>query len=431
MGYEKRIRQSIVFVTLALPAWVRAQMPATKVVVVEARTMEAVATVTLVGTVNAARRSSVGAEMAGLVTEMPVRQGDRVQAGQVLCRLDVATLSFRLAEAKARLGSLQARQEELINGTRPEELRRLKAVLEEAQADYDRWQFEADRIEQLYQDRTSNAKEYTDSRMLFAGALNRKIAAQANYEQAINGTRKETLAQASYEVAVQQAIVDRFATDLKKTAIAAPFAGYVTQRFVEVGEWLPEGGNVVQMVDLSTVLVKVDSPESAMPFLSEQAPARVQVDALKRSFEGRIRHVIRQADERARTFPIEIEVDNKEHVLAAGMFARVTIPAGPASSTLAVPKDAVVESEGIPHVGIVMPGAIGALSGMLTPVTLGSEIDRWIAVTSGNVREGSRVITRGNERLMRFPMPVELVDEQGNPVAAAALPRPDGMKGGS
>lgn len=404
-----------------------AQMPASKVMVVEARTMEAAATITLVATVNAVRRSAVGSEIAGVVAEMPVRQGDRVNAGDVLCRLDDSTLRHRLEEAKARLGSLKARHDELLNGTRTEEIQRLKALLEEAEAEHERWKFEAERIEGLYSGQTSNQKELTDAKLLFLGAENRRIAARANYEMAVNGPRKEAILQAAFDVAEQQAVVDRIAADLRKTTISSPFAGHVTQRLTEVGEWMPEGGTVVHMIDLSTVLVRVDAPESAMSYLSEGIPVRVHVDALKKAFQGRVRHVIRQADERARTFPIEIEVDNGEGLLASGMFARATLPAGPSSRFVAVPKDALIETDGLPHVAIVLPGSQGPLQGMLTPVTVGAEINDWFAITSGDVRAGTQIIIRGNERMMQFPTPIEIVDERGSPVLSAG----EKPKGGS
>jgi HlyD family secretion protein len=389
--------------------------------------MEAAATITLVATVNAVRRSAVGSEIAGVVAEMPVRQGDRVNAGDVLCRLDDSTLRHRLEEAQARFGSLKARHDELLNGTRPEEIQRLRALLEEAEAEHERWKFEAERIEGLYSGQTSNQKELTDARLLYLGAENRRIAARANYEMAVNGPRKETILQAAFNVAEQQAVVDRIGADLRKTTIRSPFAGHVTQRFMEVGEWMPEGGTVVHMIDLSTVLVRVDAPESAMPYLAEGVSARVRVDALKKSLQGRVLHVVRQADERARTFPVEIELDNRDELLASGMFARATLPAGPSSSVVAVPKDAVIETDGLPHVAIVLPASQGPFHGMLTPVTVGAEINDWLAITAGDVRAGTQVIVRGNERMMRFPTPIEIVDERGNPVALAG----DKPKGGS
>lgn len=429
-----RYRTQIVTLLLAaplLPIPAGAQEPPTKVVVIEAEVRDAPSTMTLVGTVNAVRRSKIGSEIAGIVKEMPVRQGDLVEAGGLLARLNDDALSLRLAEARARLGALTARHQELLAGTRAEELVRLKALLEEAAATYNRWKFEMERIEGLYQGNDSNAREVYDTRAEFVAAERRKIAAQATYDLGVAGPRQEVIANAAYEVAEQQAIVDRIASDWAKTSIRAPFTGYVVERTTEVGEWISAGGQVVEMADLSTVLVRVDVPESALPHTAVGDPARVRIDALQRSFEGRIKHVVRQADETARTFPVEIELDNNERLLAGGMFARATVTSGPRQSVVAVPKDALVQRDGVDYVAVVIPQEGGGTAGVLTPVTVGAEVDRWIAIRAGNVQPGSRVIIRGNEDLLPFPKPVVVVDDRGTPVSpppkvSAALHKGDG-----
>lgn len=399
-----------------------AQMPTMRVRVAEAKLIDAPAAITLVGTVEPLRRSRVSSEIAGIVKEMPARQGDRVEAGGVLCVLDSVALSHRLGEARARLGALSARHQEWIAGTRAEELARLKALVDEAAAEHDRWKFEMQRVERLYEGREAHEKEYTDTRSQLIAAEQRKAAAQAAYEMGVNGARKETLVHAAFEVAEQQSVVDRLESDLKKTTVRAPFTGFVVHRATEVGEWVNDGGAIVEMVDIDRVLVRVDVPESALVFAKVGAPSRVQVDAAKQAFQGKIRHMIRQGDPRARTFPVEVEVENKDLILAGGMFARVTVPSGPPVSVVVVPKDSVMDRDGIAHVGLVVPGPQGGLVGLLSPVTVGADVEDWISITSGNVAPGTRVVTHGNEALQTFPTPVECVDINGN------LLKPDAVK---
>lgn len=393
------------------------RMPVTKVVVAEAQMREARPTVTLVGTVVPTRRSRVGTEMAGLVKEMPIREGDFIAAGGVLCKLDDQVQVLEYSARAAKLASLKAFHEELLAGTRAEELRRLKAILDASLADYHRWKFEMARIEKLFADSDSNTKEYRDTQAEFIAAAHRNIAAESAYNLAVEGPRKEAVARAAHDVAEQQAIADRAARELSKMVIRAPFAGYVVDRRVEVGEWIVVGGVVVEMVDLSSVLVRVDVPESALPYLAVTDAVRVKIDALRRSFDGKIKHIMRQADPNARTFPVEIEIDNHEGLLAGGMFARATLSAGATEQAVAVPKDAIVERNGTAYVALVIPGRGGGMAGVLQPVTVGIAFDDWITITSANLRPGSQVITRGTERILPFPTPVEIVDEHGTPVA--------------
>lgn len=337
------------------------------VVVAKAAMRELPNTATLVGTVEPWTRSLVGTEVAGKVTKMYVRQGDRVQKGDVLVELDTSMLELQLAEAEARLMAIEAQVK--------------------------RWEFETEWVRDLNGDN-------------YAGKLD------------IYKTEAE-LAVAKQTVRERQATIDQIKTDLAKSRIVAPFDGFIVARHTEVGEWLERGGSVVEIVDLSKVLVSVDVHERAMPFIKEGDTAKVNVEALKHIFEGKIRHIIRQADPAARTFPVEIEINNADNQLAAGMFARATVTAGPTTSVVAIPKDAIFVMDGVEYIGMIFPDQRGGMNGLLKPVTTGKDINDWIAVTSNNVGPGMDIVIRGNERLMPFPSPVRVVDEFGTPVNTA------------
>jgi len=398
------------------PATARAQGgPPINVVVAEAQMRELPATATLVGSVDAVRRSRVGAEVSGVVLDMPVRQGDAVVAGQLLCRLDDELIALQLDEARARLGALKAVLEELEAGTRPEVVAKLAAKVAEAEAWRQRWTYELERVRRLYSDKEAGSqREVYDAEAELAAAVQLKAAAEADYQEAKNGPRKEQIAGAAYEVAEQEAVVKRLEREVRKTQIRAPFDGFVVRRAVEVGEWVASGDEVAEVADLSTVLVRVYVPEFALPYCTEGAETGVRVDALQRAYVGRIKHRIPLADATARTFPVEIELANVDQQLAAGMFARATVPSGPNTATVAVPRDAVIDRQGTSYVALVIPGENGLMA-MPTPVTTGADIGGWVAIRSGNVPPGTQVVIRGNERVM-FPTPVALVDQIGRPV---------------
>lgn len=412
-----------VWIGLAAPASSRGQMPAVRVVVQEAKLIDARETISLVGTVHPRRNSRIASEVAGLIREFPIREGDRVGAGDVLCRLNDENLRHQRDEASAKLAALQSRLDELLAGTRKEDLAVLRAELEEADAALERWKFEIERVERLHTSRDSNEKEYHDTRAAHTMAERRKMAAQAAYDKGVAGPRRETIAEAEHSVAAQRAVLARLESDLRKTELRAPFGGFVTQRFAEAGEWLDEGGAVVELAELDAVLVRTDAPESTFPYVAVGDKVRVHCDALRRVFEGRVKHIVPQADLRARTVPIDIEIENPDHALAGGMFTRVTLPSGEIRSTVAVPKDAVFERDGVMRVALV-GAAPGPATAALLPVTLGVDVGDWVTVVSGNVPPGSKIITRGNERIMPFPTPIEIVDEFGRPAATPDAPSP-------
>ena len=339
-------------------------MPTTEVVVAKAEMRELPNTMTLVGTVEPRTRSVVGSEIAGIVASMPVRQGDHIEKGSLIVSLNNDALRWQLAEANASLRAAEAR------------LRR--------------WAFEVERVAQLYNQEQANDKEVYDT--------------QAEHDIA------------KYTVEERKAKAARLESDLSKTRILAPFTGDVVRRATEVGEWIARGGEVVEIVDLSSVLVRVNVPEFAIAYVHVGDSAAVKIDAIKKTLHGEIRHIMRQADSEARTYPVEIVIDNQDGHLAAGMFARATVVSGPRAKVVSIPKDAVVVRDGVAYVGLVIPGARGGKAGVLAPVTTGADVGDWIAITSNNLDPGMEVITRGNERMFPFPSPILIVDEHGKPV---------------
>jgi len=378
-----------------------------KVTVAQVEMRPLPASITLVGTLEPVTRSTIGAEIAGLVREMPVRQGDFVRAGELICKLKDDLLTPQLVEARERLKAYEATAR--------------------------RWTFERDRIRKLYGAQDAAEKEVYET--------------EAGYDQAVHA------------VAEQKAVIARLETRLAKTSIHAPFSGFVVARHTEVGQWVNEGGPVVEMADLATVLARVNVPEGALPYVKVGAPAAVKVAELNRRFDGTVRHVIPQADPTARTFPVEIAVPNPGYdasgnatiprvvaraetgagdatakppaandgpgappgpnpaadaalrrvLLAGGMFARVTLEAGPANPVPAVPKDAVVTRNGVDYIAMVAPGQQeGSLMAIPLPVTTGLDVGDWIAVTSGNLAPGMQIVTKGNESIL-FPSPIQIV----------------------
>jgi len=384
--------------------------PATPVGVTPVVQREVPASIKLVGTVLADRTAIVAAEVSGLVVGFPVREGQFLEKGAVLCELDAVSAGLRLEEARARLGGLRARLEELENGTRPELLRQLAAEVDEAKAIYDKWEFERERVKALFERNQSSAKEKHDTEMEYLAAKQRLSQTQAANEIAVNGPRKEQIARARFDVAAQQAVVQRLERDLEKTTIRAPFDGFIVARRTEVGEWIDDGGSVCEMIAIETVKIRADAPESTIAYARTGAPATVNIDALKRTMPATITRVIPRAEPTARTFPIEIDLANEDHTLLPGMFVWTHVPAGPRGKRLMVHKDAIVSRGLAKQVFVIRPGENGAEMAIPTPVTTGLEVAGEIEIQGPGIQPGDLVVARANERLFAptpvIPMPL-------------------------
>lgn len=416
------------------------QRPPTQVSVVPARSQTVFETITLVGSVEPDTRSVIASEVAGLVRTLDVEEGDVLEKGQVICQLRETTARYALEEAQARLQEQKERLAELKAGTRKELVEQAAANMEEAKALYENWDNELQRITRLFKAGQASQKEYNDTVAEHAAARQRYSATKALYALAEAGPRKEEIAQAKFAVAAQEAAVANLQYILEQTRIKAPFAGVITAKMTEIGQWITAGGSVVEMIDLEHVLVRIHVPESAISFQQVGDPVSVVIDALDKTFRGTIKHIIPQADENARTFPVEIEVDNPERQLKSGMFARARIAAGKKIESVIVPRDAVIQRQGAFYVVTVAPapqrGGPGGgegnpapeksaegkpggapqnptMMGTPIPVLLGGEVDNWIAVRSPALQAGMKVAIKGHDRIFApepvTPMPADWV----------------------
>ncbi len=412
----------------------RAQPPMlSRVAVVQAEHRVVPVTVTLVGTTKPYTRSNIASEVAGIVEAIPVIEGQRVEAGSLVCQLRDDVRRMALEQAERRLGELQAQLAQLEAGSRKEEIAAAAAELGEAQAIEEKWRLELARISSLRERNQASDKEYNDTVAEEKAARQRGARARAAYDLVLAGPRVEQIEQARYAVRAQEVAVRLLRYDLEQTRIRAPFAGAVTRRDTEVGQWLPAGGPVLELIELDRILVRVDVPESAVFALSAGDRITVIVEALDHTLEGVVERIVPQADERARTFPVDVLLDNSAGQLKSGMFVRAIVPAGPAVESIIVPRDAILQRAGAQYVVIVAPPPQGqGHMAVPVPVKLGASLGSWVAVSATMLQPGVPVAVKGHDRVYG-PQPVEPVPARVDPPTARAstATRPAGITTGT
>ncbi|MFQ5817653.1 MAG: efflux RND transporter periplasmic adaptor subunit [Terriglobia bacterium] len=302
-------------------------------------------TIALPGSVEARTSSVLASEVAGLVVELRAREGKRVTKGQVLARLRTTALELELQGAQASHKEATAR------------LKRAEKNLE--------------RTRELYESKIFSQEQLDDQ----------------FYEYNAWQGRCDQL----------EAQIARIQHDIERATIRAPFAGVVVREHTEVGEWVAEGGPVVEILGLAELEIRVEVPERYFRNLRVGARARVTFEALPgRAVSGRVLSVIPQADAHARTFPVKVRVRNPQRQIGVGMLAQVSFPVGETYAARLVPKDAIVTRG--ERTFIYLLNGDSTVSELA--VETGSGVGSWIEV-KGKVEPGQHVITRGNERL--FP----------------------------
>ena len=224
------------------------------------------------------------------------------------------------------------------------------------------------------------------------------------------GPRTETIAQARAQVELQQQRLNLIDDRLAKSTIVAPFAGFVSAEFTEVGAWINRGDPIAQVIQMDEVEIQTPVTAEAVVNLRRGDVIRVEFPELPEELlTGTIGQIVPVAESRARTFPVHIQVQNKIRygtpMLMAGMLARIALPAGKRQTLPLVPKDALVLNGIDRSVLVVEENADRPRGGERTGIVRKVAVDLGVAVANriqvrGDIQVNDLVVVVGNERLI-------------------------------
>lgn len=368
-----------------------------------------------VGTVTPSQMASIGSAVSGRVIECDIEEGDRVADGQALAQLLTETINLEIASAQGELEYRQALLAELENGTRREQVEQARARMAATGARREYLENRRERLRDLAERTTAVTEdEWSEAVSLAAEAQETHAEATAAYDEAQAGPRKEAIAQARAQVAMQQAVVDRLKDQLGKHTMRSRFAGYVVAKHTEIGQWVNTGDPIADVAGVDVVWVVVQVLEQSVPYLKLDAEVSVDIPALPQSlFTGKVVAIVPQGDVRARTFPVKIAIQNQTTesgpLIKPGMYARVELPVGSMKQAVLVPKDAVVLDQRSPMIYVVEGASAVGEQGTASPVpvTLGGSHGALIDI-GDSLKPGQIVVVEGNERL-RPGAPVSIV----------------------
>jgi membrane fusion protein (multidrug efflux system) len=138
------------------------------------------------------------------------------------------------------------------------------------------------------------------------------------------------------------AVVDQMRSSIAKKTLIAPFDGQLGIRQVNVGQMINPGQQVVALTALDPVYVDFALPEQHLSRVSQDLEVRVRVDALPgREFKGKLTAINSMVDAATRNLPLQATLENPDHALRPGMFAKVNVVLPVKKSVLAIPATAI------------------------------------------------------------------------------------------
>jgi multidrug efflux system membrane fusion protein len=258
--------------------------------------------VTLRGETAATRSVEVRSETSGQVANEPLRKGETVSEGQILCRLDPGTRKATLADAVASLAEAKARVPET-----QAKLDEAKARLSEAKINFNA------------ANKLSEGGYASETRVASAEAAVR--AAEASIASANAGfdTTRSKIQSAEASVAVAE-------KEIERTSLKAPFSGILETDTAELGSLLQPGSLCAKIIQLDPIKFVGFVPETQLTKVNKGSIAKANlINGLEIS--GEVSFISRSADQTTRTFRVEIEADNKDLSISKGQTAEILIEA--------------------------------------------------------------------------------------------------------
>jgi RND family efflux transporter MFP subunit len=329
------------------------------------------------GELRPVRRALVATEEPGIVAEVAVEQGQVVKTGQLLARLNDERLAIEVRDAEAQELAAQALAEER------------GAELQWRQHDLEMYQSLTERA-------ASNAKELYDA-------------------QAQTAMAKAKLNAAERMIVASKARSDLLKKRMNDMQIKAPFDGIVVAKHAEIGEWLQEGDQVVELVSSGPIEAWLDVPQQyADAIIGKQPNVTVNVEPLNASLESANVRIVPLVDSKARSFSVIIRLENEKGLLAPGMSINGWVPTAERGEEITISKNAVMRNELGPFVYVAKPVAPqGPASAIPVQVNLLFSLKDRYVIRAGPIAAGDLLIVEGNERL--FPTAPVMPIQDGAP----------------
>ncbi|KAE9636282.1 efflux RND transporter periplasmic adaptor subunit [Defluviitalea raffinosedens] len=364
-------------------------------------------TFTYGGKINPKQQITVSSKIAGKVKAVNFDIGDVVKAGDILFTLDetdlkntIRTLEAQIKSAEAAvnmskvgLNSAKGSQQEQQKNQLESNLQMAEIKLQDAKKAYED-------MKALYEIGSASKQQLDQMKTAYDTAAIGYNSAKEAYDLFINKLSKESVEQAQTQVAQAMASKESLEVQLanayetlKDAAVRSPIDGIVSSRTIDAGEMVSGAVAPFTIIQMDTVFVEVNVSEQVINKLEKGQKVDVYVSsAFSEPFEGTI-YAISPAADQTFTYPVKIEIPNKDGLLKPGMFAEVEFAVDTVKDALIVPREAVLNEGDIYYVYIVEGDRAKK-----TEVKLGLDNGKEVEVVEG-LTEGAQLIVKGQNYL--------------------------------
>ncbi len=286
------------------------------------------------------------------VISVKVSLGDKVAKGDVLFTLDDENIRNQIEQSEAAYNIANKNVEKTIE------------QIEDAKMNLDR-------IEKLYNE----------------GAVSKQ-----QYEQAQLGASNTTIELLQAQTNQAKVALDQAYSQLKKTVVRAPISGYAVDISLKENEFATSSQPAMRIVNTEKLIVNLSVSEQIINKIEKNQEVAIKVNVSgEEIIKGVITAVSPVPDQRTQIYPVEVEIENKDGLIKAGMFAEIIFNMEESKDALVIPSNAILSKNEKNYVYIVKDN-----SAEIKEVELGLDNGKLVEILSG-LTEEDKVVVRGQD----------------------------------
>ena len=195
----------------------------------------------------------VSGKVPGRIEEIYVKEGQRVQKGDTIARIDSPEVRAKLAQASAARDAARAQSLKARNGARSEQITGAYELYQQALVQEEVMRKSLDRVQRLYDQKVIAAQKYDETKAKYDAAVAQARAAKSQYDMALNGARDEDKAAAAALVRQAEGAIQEVDSYMEQLYLTAPADGVVSSIYPKQGELVGQGSPVMTVTDLSDI----------------------------------------------------------------------------------------------------------------------------------------------------------------------------------
>lgn len=339
-------------------------------------------TISLSGQTVPLAQVDLSTKYAGNITAVYVDLGDMVEPGQILLEQDPIDTSLQLSQNRAAWAQAAAETKSAQS--------QFYSDLQKAQVEYATAKMNYNRYVIL---KDEGAVSQKDLDTMYQALIVAK-AALDNLQLQNVGDTPALIAGKQAAQAKAKYTVDSLSKQLEDLTIRAPRHGVISYRNAEAGAMAAANTKVLTITDTSGIYIDCPVAEADVAAIQPGMTVSVSVESLANTYDGTITYVSPAMDPTNKTYIVRITLSNPDNLLRGGMFAQSSLEVLQRRNTLFVPKDALVEQNGVSQLYVINPDNTIAIRTVKT----GLRNDNYVEILEG-LSDGEQIATTNLARL--------------------------------